>query len=126
MAQRAPCRIVRRHAEGAIGMSITRLILLLVTLPLLAACPDNHISCATNDDCLQGRIAGTCLPSPLSETMWCGFPDPGCESGLRWGVKTGDGLAGECVEGEPPTPDAGPDAMIDATNDTTAPTLVST
>jgi Tol biopolymer transport system component len=79
-------------------------------LALAAGCTETtYVSCTTGDDCLQGSIRGTCVPSPASEMHWCGFPDGTCTgSGLRWGVKSGDGLASECVPG------SGPDAGLDA------------
>jgi hypothetical protein len=69
-------------------------------LLLVAACSGKStIDCATNADCLQGRIGGTCRPSPAGEQSWCAFPDPGClGTGERWGVASGDGLAGNCRE----------------------------
>lgn len=109
-------------------MRVLRLSPLLLALILASACPgDDTISCDTNDDCLQGGIPGVCMPSTRagSSTMWCGFPDGSCSSGFRWGVKSGDGLASECVEGESMA-DAGVDAAVDASHDTTPPTLVST
>jgi hypothetical protein len=53
--------------------------------------------------------------SPSSDTHWCGFPDDTClGTRLRWGVKSGDGLASQCVEGG--EADGGPDAgYADAT-----------
>jgi hypothetical protein len=109
-------------------MRVLRLSPLLLALLLASACPgDDTISCDTNADCLQGGIPGVCMPSTKagSDTMWCGFPDGSCSSGYRWGVKSGDGLASECVADEP-VPDAGVDGSIDASDDTTPPTLVST
>jgi hypothetical protein len=84
-----------------------------------AACTEsNTISCTTSDECLQASIRGTCVPSPVSETHWCGFPDGTCPgSGLRWGVKSGDDLASECVAES--GPDAGPDAAPPGSPDAT-------
>ena len=80
---------------------------MLFALTTAGGCAGNDaISCASNADCLQGSIPGTCLPSPASETHWCGFPDGTCASGLRWGVKSGDDLASNCVAGGGPEADA--------------------
>lgn len=87
-----------------------------VALLALAGCPgDNTISCTVAGDCLQGGIPGVCLPSPTSSKSWCGFNDATCPGGLRWGVASGDGLAGMCVATvDAGTPDAGPDSGPDA------------
>ncbi len=61
-------------------------------------CDSKTIDCQANTDCIQGGIPGTCLPSTASSTMWCAFPDGSCAGGSRWGVRSGDGLAGSCVE----------------------------
>ncbi len=59
------------------------------------------LSCETSEDCSQAGIRGTCRSSPLSEQLWCGFPDPECPPpSERWGILTGEGLAGECVPAE--------------------------
>lgn len=95
-------------------------VVLAVLGLVLAGCPgDTTIDCATNADCLQGGIPGTCLPSPSSSERWCAFTDLSCPAGQRWGVKSGDGLAGECVADE--TPDGGADADIDAGPDAALP-----
>jgi hypothetical protein len=93
----------------------------LLVVAIAAGCTDNtSISCATNDDCLQGSIPGTCVPSPVSGRHWCGFPDGTCPgSGLRWGVKSGDDLASECVPGS--GPDGGPDAAPPGSPDAMSP-----
>jgi hypothetical protein len=82
----------------------------LLVSAMTAGCTESTtISCTTSDECLQASIRGTCVPSPVSESHWCGFPDGTCPgSGLRWGVKTGDDLAGECVAAS--EADGGPDA----------------
>src|SRR5438045_3358699 len=85
-----------------------------MTFALVACSGDDSIHCALNADCLQGGIGGTCEASPSSSSRWCAFPDPGCAvSGQRWGVRSGDGLAGTCVAAEAP-PDAG---LMDAAPD---------
>jgi hypothetical protein len=85
---------------------------LVLVLPVAWAtgCSDtSYISCTTSADCLQGSIPGTCVLSPVSDTQWCGFPDDSCLGRhLRWGVKSGDGLASECVPAS--ETDGGPDA----------------
>jgi hypothetical protein len=94
---------------------------LLALLLFVAACSGKPtIDCATNADCLQGGIGGVCHPSPSSSESWCAFPDLGCAGTReRWGVASGDGLAGECrtetsSDGGTP-PDAGaPDATAPA------------
>jgi hypothetical protein len=74
-------------------------ILLVATLAASACSGDEPITCATSADCLQGHIGGTCMASPTSEAHWCAFPDPGCTgSAARWGIKSGDGLGGSCVD----------------------------
>jgi hypothetical protein len=75
--------------------------LAFLALAALAGCSSKAtIDCTTNSDCLQGGIGGSCIDSTASAEKWCAFPDPGCAgSGLRWGVASGDGLAGDCVEG---------------------------
>jgi hypothetical protein len=95
-------------------------------LALLACDENDGIKCDDNSDCIQGGVPGMCLPSPESSSNWCAFPDGTCGSGQRWGIKSGDGLGGDCVTGgfpdageadAPPgpgdggPPDAGPDAM---------------
>ncbi len=97
-------------------MRLLRLAALVLALSAASetACGDSsYISCTTDADCLQGSIPGTCEPSPTSDNHWCGFPDDTClGSGLRWGVKSGDDLASECVPGS--DADAGPDAAAPA------------
>jgi hypothetical protein len=69
---------------------------------------EDTIRCSLSTDCLQGSIPGTCEPSPTSAEHWCAFPDLSCDgSRERWGVKSGDGLAGQCVAAADGT-DAGP------------------
>jgi hypothetical protein len=72
-----------------------------VALAALAGCSSKQtIDCATNADCIQGGVMGTCLASPASSEHWCAFSDPMCDgSRLRWGLASGDGLAAECVAG---------------------------
>jgi len=92
----------------------------LAVAMLCSGCPGNDtIDCTTNADCLQGGIPGTCLPSPSSSTRWCAFSDSTCPGGARWGVASGDGLAGMCLAEAPP--DGGPDADIDAGPDAALP-----
>jgi hypothetical protein len=70
-----------------------QMLLVLSILVFVAGCSGHEtISCDTNGDCLQGEIGGTCVMASTT-TQWCGFPDPGCDSGLRWGVASGEGLA---------------------------------
>jgi hypothetical protein len=90
---------------------------LLISALTVGCSSKSTIDCATNADCLQGGIGGMCRPSPASAQRWCSFPDPGCPgTGERWGVASGDGLAGECVAGitdDGGAPDGGPpDAAI--------------
>jgi hypothetical protein len=94
-----------------------RLSLLGLVLIALAACgAGDPITCQSSADCLQGGIPGTCRPSLSSQQSFCGFSDPSCPAPAheRWGVASGDGLAGTCVElgeldgGTPPAADAGP------------------
>jgi hypothetical protein len=87
----------------------------LALASLVAACGGaGDIDCTTAADCVQGSIDGICRPSPSSERGWCAFPDPKCPgSAQRWGIKSGDGLAGTCVEdsADAAVPDGGiPDA----------------
>lgn len=90
----------------------------VAVMALAAACgdDDDFVECATSSDCLQGGISGVCLPSPSSSKKWCAFEDSSCPgSEQRWGILSGDGLAGTCVA----SPDGGmPDA---ATPDAPAP-----
>jgi hypothetical protein len=93
-------------------------------LLLAAGCGgSDNIKCAANADCIQGGIAGTCLASSSSDDHWCAFTDNDCPgSQQRWGIKSGDGLAGTCVSpidaGMPDAPiDSGPDAGPDAAHD---------
>jgi hypothetical protein len=99
-----------KHVRTCLGMAA---ILVVATG---AACGDNKtITCRANLDCLQGSIPGRCLLSAGSSDGFCAFPDPSCPSGERYGVASGDGLAGMCVVGA--EADAGPlaDASVDAT-----------
>jgi hypothetical protein len=78
----------------------------LLALTPMACSGDDTVRCTTSDDCLQGGIHGACTPSPASTDQWCAFPDPMCPgSAERWGIKSGDGLAGICLDMDP---DAGP------------------
>jgi hypothetical protein len=76
-------------------------VLLVCLLAVATGCGGaSTIECTTNADCLQGGVPGMCRPSPSSSTMWCAFSDPSCTgTEERWGVASGDGLAGECVSG---------------------------
>jgi hypothetical protein len=92
--------------------------LLFISTIAIGCSGKSTIDCAINADCLQGGIGGTCRPSPSTEESWCSFPDPGCTGTReRWGVASGDGLAGECVVGvvqeDGGVPDGGPaDASV--------------
>jgi hypothetical protein len=65
---------------------------------LLSGCGGGAATpCASNADCEQGGVRGLCLPSPVSALDWCAYDDlRGCDSGKRWGVDVGDGLAESC------------------------------
>jgi hypothetical protein len=75
---------------------------LLLALTAVACGGADTITCETNDDCLQGGIPGTCLPSPHSDAHFCAFSDTSCPAPTfaRWGIKSGDGLAAMCLAGE--------------------------
>jgi hypothetical protein len=77
--------------------------------------------CNESTDCVRGGVPGECLPSPTSESTWCAFPSTECTSGMAFGSRAGDGLAGQCVVAseadagiDAEIPDAGPDAPPDA------------
>jgi hypothetical protein len=87
-------------------------VVIVASLAASSCSADDFITCATSADCVQGRIGGVCTPSLASETQWCAFPDPACPgSAERWGIESGDGLGGACLEASPPdagVPDGGP------------------
>ncbi|MCA9711174.1 MAG: LamG domain-containing protein [Myxococcales bacterium] len=100
---------------------------------LVAGCsPGQTFACVDDQQCAGGAAPGIC------HAGWCGFEDPGCASGYRYGEHAGDGLAGACVavpgddtvgsatavtEGLPATDDSG-DATADGSTsvDPTDPT----
>ena len=82
-------------------MSALRARMLLLLLMSSGCANEDVIHCDVDSDCIQGSIPGRCLPVPSSSSQWCAFPDSSCPSENRWGVKTGDGLARECVDGPP-------------------------
>jgi hypothetical protein len=86
--------------------------LVVSILSLAAACSGKStIDCENDSDCLQGGIGGVCHASPSSDERWCAFPDHGCAgTSERWGVASGDGLAGECRRAEPTDAGVGPDS----------------
>jgi hypothetical protein len=96
-------------------------IWIAIGLVLALACNgDDSRECTNNDDCLQGGVSGTCLPSPYSVKSWCAFPDPEClPSGQRWGLLAGDGLASACVESTGPDASTIDARLIDAVADAT-------
>jgi hypothetical protein len=77
----------------------------VVALAFTGCSSDETIRCSKSADCLQGGIPGTCEPSTAAASAehWCAFPDLSCAgSQERWGIKSGDGLAGDCVATEVP------------------------
>ena len=88
----------------------------IILFALAGACgdDDHERDCTSAATCTQAGVAGECLPSPASDSSWCAYPDPSCpDTGQRWGVLAGDGLAETCVAGA--TVDGGSDATnIDA------------
>jgi hypothetical protein len=96
-----------------------RTLLAPVLFGLVATACDSSdsIRCTTNPDCVQGGIGGACAASPTSDERWCVFPDPSCVgSRQRWGIKSGDGLAGLCAESsvDAGVPDGGEDGGVPA------------
>jgi hypothetical protein len=70
-------------------------------------------NCENDTQCGAG---GTCEPG----IGLCSFPDPGCDSGRRFGDLAGD-KSNVCVDPQPPGIDAGtPDVSVDAPLDTQA------
>lgn len=62
-------------------------------LLLLPACRGPAaFSCADDSQCVSGGALGTCESSGF-----CSFPDPGCDSGKKYGGHAGGGLGGTCV-----------------------------
>ena len=70
--------------------------------------------CAADTECVNGGVQGRCESVGL-----CSFPDPGCESGQRFGEAVGS-QSNQCVGATPMidaavidgAPDAGPDAYV--------------
>jgi len=94
------------------AIALVRVSLLVLAAGACGYGPLPPRQCNVDMDCLQAARYGSCLPSPLSAAQWCAFPSDDCpETGLKWGIRAGDGLTETCV-GEP---DAGPaDGAIDA------------
>ena len=65
--------------------------MLVIALPL-GGCRASAFACNDATQCLAGGVEGTCQPDG-----WCSFPDPGCESGERYGDYAGEDVAGRCV-----------------------------
>jgi hypothetical protein len=56
-------------------------------------CGNHEFVCASNDQCVDGDVQGTCEP-----TAFCSFPDTSCDSQRRYGELAASDLAGQCVE----------------------------
>ncbi len=65
----------------------------------LAACrASTEVQCEADLHC-DRETGGRCLANVGTERQWCGYPDTGCPTGLRWSaLDVGDGVAGRCVE----------------------------
>jgi hypothetical protein len=97
-------------------------VALLIALGLVG--PSCHaatlFACARPGDCIDGPIGGAC-----ELDGYCSFPDPGCETGRRYGEHAPDDIAGACVPGadEPPAEasddESSTDEPIDAFDPTT-------
>jgi hypothetical protein len=66
-------------------------------------------ACEGDDNCLRGGNQGSCLDG------WCAYPDPDCDSGLRYDDLAGGGFADVCY-GE------GPSTQTGTSGTTTGPT----
>lgn len=92
-------------------MQVPRIFVALL-LVCATGCPNRrNVPCVEDSNC-DLSYGGVCLAGP-TPSSWCAYPDPQCPGGYRYSdFDVGDGVSGECVA--PPTPDAMPDAAIDA------------
>ncbi len=87
----------------------------VLTVAALCGCrPVDVYQCSTDDNCGEGRCEAT---------GFCSFPDSACASGNRYGAFAGEGLGGQCVDGEGGT-DLGSSSSSTVTS--TNPTSTST
>lgn len=70
-----------------------RLALVLTLAAVAAACRIGAFVCDADTDCAGGGLAGVCEAAGA-----CSFADDDCASGRRYGDRSPDDLAGECVE----------------------------
>lgn len=71
----------------------------LLTSTVLVACrASTEVQCEADLHC-DRETGGRCLANVGTERQWCGYPDTGCPTGLRWSaLDVGDGVSGRCVE----------------------------
>jgi len=77
-----------------------RLLSSVCLLPLLAACPgsNENVPCTQDTDC-DLSTGGKCIAAD-SGRQWCAYPDPACQSGLRFSDQgVGDDVGGTCTAG---------------------------
>lgn len=84
-------------------MCMRYLIVAVLIVPLLAACPGHkNVECRDDGSC-DLSAGGVCVGATTGN-MWCAYPDAACPGGFRYSDKdVGDNLGGQCV----PATDAG-------------------
>lgn len=71
---------------------------LLTSAALVACRASAEVQCETDGHC-DRETGGRCLANVGTERQWCGYPDTGCPTGLRWSaLDVGDGVSGRCVD----------------------------
>lgn len=81
-----------------------RYLVTIVSVLLVACLNRQNVPCNANSYCDLGP-GGVCHAGP--SRSWCAYPDPGCQTGLRYSDQSvGDGVSGQCVADEPGGDDA--------------------
>lgn len=88
---------MQRQSRGKFAMAHA-VAALLSSATVVACRASTEVQCEADGHC-DRETGGRCLANVGTERQWCGYPDTGCPTGLRWSaLDVGDGVSGRCVE----------------------------